>query len=223
MRPTVTYFSDVLCIWAYVSQIRLDQLAAEYSDRIVIEEKFCSVYPDARTKTANTWDKKGGYPALNEMYQNIVKKYPHISVHPDVWTKTQPRSSSSVHQFLKAIQLLDADAPFAELASTDAIRQFRSAFFADARDVSDWNVQCEIAEELGLDVGKIEAKIYSAEAAASLDADLKQAKLLHIIGSPTFVMNEGRQILFGNVGYKLVEANVEELFRETTGDFASWC
>ena len=32
MRPTVTYFSDVLCVWAYVSQIRLDQLAAEYGD-----------------------------------------------------------------------------------------------------------------------------------------------------------------------------------------------
>lgn len=223
MRPTVTYFSDVLCIWAYVSQVRLDQLAAEYGDRITIEEKFCSVFPDARTKTSNTWKDKGGYDAMNKVFQKIASKYPHISVHQDVWTKTQPRTSSSVHLFLKAIQLLDGDAAFIDLSSTKAIRQFRSAFFAEARDISDWNVQGEIAEELGLDVDKIKAKIHSSEAAASLDADLKLADTLGVKGSPTFVMNDGRQVLFGNVGYKLIEANVEELFREQNGDAASWC
>lgn len=223
MRPTVTYFSDVLCIWAYVSQIRLDQLAAEYGDRITIEEKFSSVFPDARNKIGANWKDKGGYEALNKMYQKIAGKYPHISVHEDVWTKTQPRTSSSVHLFLKAIQLLDGDAAFTDLTSTKAISKFRSALFAEARDISDWKVQGEIAEELGLDVENIKAKIHSAEAAASLDADLKLAETLGIKGSPTFVMNEGRQVLFGNVGYKLIEANVEELFREKDEDIASWC
>ena len=56
-----------------------------------------------------------------------------------------------------------------------------------------------------------------------MDADLKLAESLGVKGSPTFVMNEGRQVLFGNVGYKLIEANVEELFREQSGDAASWC
>lgn len=223
MRPTVTYFSDVLCIWAYISQIRLDQLAAEYGDRITMEEKFCSVYPDARSKTHNAWKDRGGYEAMNKTFQNIASKYPHISIHEDVWTKTQPRTSSSVHLFLKAIQLSDEDVTFTDLASTKAISQFRSAFFAEARDISDWKVQGEIAEELGLDVDTIKSKIHSSEAAASLDADLKLASDLHIKGSPTFVMNEGRQVLFGNVGYKLIEANVEELFRKQNGDAASWC
>lgn len=223
MRPTVTYFSDVLCIWAYVSQVRLDQLAAEYGDRITIEEKFSSVFPDARTKTSANWKDKGGYEALNKTYQKIAGKYPHISVHEDVWTKTQPRTSSSVHLFLKAIQLLDTDVAFIDLTSTKAISQFRSAFFAEARDIADWKVQGEIAEELGLDVDHIKAKIHSSEAAASLDADLKLADKLGVKGSPTFVMNEGRQVLFGNVGYKLIEANVEELFREKDEDIASWC
>lgn len=223
MRPTVTYFSDVLCIWAYVSQARLDQLAAEYGDRITIEEKFCSVFPDARTKTNNTWKDKGGYEAMNKVFQRIARNYPHISVHEDVWTKVQPRTSSSVHLFLKAIQSLDTDAAFIDLASTKAIRQFRTAFFADARDIADWKVQGEIAEELELNVDEIKARIHSSEAAASLDADLKLADKLGVKGSPTFVMNEGRQVLFGNVGYKLIEANVEELFREKDDELASWC
>ncbi len=223
MRPTVTYFSDVLCIWAYVSQVRLDQLAAEYGDRIKIEERFCSVFPDARTKTTAAWKDKGGYDAMNQSFQKLTKKFPHISVHEDVWTKTQPRTSSSAHLFLKAIQLLDEDGVFADVASTKAIRQFRTAFFAEARDISDWHVQGEIAEELGLNVDAIKAKIHSSEAAAALDADLKLADALGVKGSPTFVMNEGRQVLFGNVGYKLIAANVEELFREQNGDAASWC
>jgi len=223
MRPTVTYFSDVLCVWAYVSQVRLDQLAAEYSDRIKIEERFCSVFPDARTKTAATWIDKGGYITMNQNFQKMTTKFPHISVHEDVWTKVQPRTSTSVHMFLKAIQLLDKDGAHADLNSTKAIRQFRTAFFAEARDISDWQVQGEIAEELGLDVDAIKAKIHSSEAAAALDADLKLAATLGVKGSPTFVMNEGRQMLFGNVGYKLIEANVEELFREQSGDAASWC
>ncbi|MEO1920225.1 MAG: DsbA family protein [Paracoccaceae bacterium] len=223
MRPTVTYFSDVLCIWAYISQIRLDQLAAEYGERINIEEKFCSVFPDARTKTYTSWKDNGGYEAMNNAFQRTAKKFPHISVHEDVWTKVQPRTSSSAHLFLKAIQLLDGGAPFAELTSTKAISQFRTAFFAEARDIANWKVQGEIAEELGLDVDNIKAKIHSSEAAAALDADLKLAEKLGIKGSPTFVMNEGRQMLFGNVGYKLIEANVEELFRAPNADAASWC
>lgn len=223
MRPTVTYFSDALCIWAYVSQVRLDQLAAEYIDRITIEEKFCSVFPDARAKTAATWKDKGGYSAMNQNFQKMTTMFPHISVHEDVWTKVQPRTSSSVHLFLKAIQLLDEDAASTDLNSTKAIRQFRTAFFAEARDVSDWHVQGEIAEELRLDVDAIRDKIHSSEAAAALDADLKLADSLGVKGSPTFVMNDGRQMLFGNVGYKLIEANVEELYREQSGDAASWC
>jgi hypothetical protein len=35
-------------------------------------------------------------------------------------------------------------------------------------------------------------------------------------------MNDGRQKLFGNVGYRLLEANVQELLRTPAGE-ASWC
>ena len=226
MRPTVTYFSDVLCIWGYIAQARLDELANQYGERIDIEERFVSVFPDARTKTHKVWKDKGGYEAMNAQFQKMAKKFPHIKVHPDVWVKTQPRSSTSVHLFLKAIQSLDkgeAATCFADSLCTKAVRRFREAFFAEGRDVSDWDVQVEIAKELGLDVDEIEAKIKSSEAIALLDADHNLAAHLGVKGSPTYVMNDGRQVLFGNVGYKLIEANVQELFREKDEDSASWC
>ncbi len=225
-RPTITYFSDVLCIWSYISQIRLDELASEYGDRIAIDEKFVSVFADARTKTHATWKDKGGYAAMNALFQKLSKKYPHISVHPDVWTVTQPTTSTVVHQVLKAVQAVegaDSQTAYADTIAAKAVRGFREAFFAQALDVSNWQVQADLIAELGLEPDAVETKLRSGEAAALLDADLKQVGELHVSGSPTFVMNDGRQTLFGNVGYKLIKANVEELFRTNSGDNASWC
>lgn len=227
-RPTINYFSDVLCIWSYISQIRLEQLAKEFEGRIDINEQFVSVFPDARTKTAATWKDKGGYESMNKLFQRLSRKYDHITVHPDVWTVTQPYTSTVIHQTLKAFQAAgqedgDADLPYIETLGARAIKRFRQAFFAEARDISNWEVQAELAKEIGVDPARIEAKRRSGEAAALLDADLKHAESLGVKGSPTFVMNEGRQVLFGNVGYKLIQANVEELFRDQPGDAASWC
>ena len=35
-------------------------------------------------------------------------------------------------------------------------------------------------------------------------------------------LNEGRQLLAGNVGYRVIEANIRELL-DTPGDQQSWC
>jgi hypothetical protein len=42
-------------------------------------------------------------------------------------------------------------------------------------------------------------------------------------GSLMMILNEGRQKLFGNVGYRIIEANIHELLREPNPDQASWC
>ena len=62
----------------------------------------------------------------------------------------------------------------------------------------------------------------SASADAALAEDHEAAGQHGITGSPTYLLNEGRQKLYGNVGYRLIEANVEELLRDNS-DRASWC
>ena len=44
--------------------------------------------------------------------------------------------------------------------------------------------------------------------------DYQLAREYQIKGSPTFVMNEGRQVLFGNVGYRVLRTNIEELLNQ---------
>jgi hypothetical protein len=36
-------------------------------------------------------------------------------------------------------------------------------------------------------------------------------------------LNDGRQKLYGNVGFRIIEANIQELLRAPVGDQASWC
>ena len=100
---------------------------------------------------------------------------------------------------------------------------FRCGFFRDCRDIARWGVQCELAEALGVDINAIEKLIHEGHAFARLAADYQDADKMRIEGSPSFVLNEGRQKLYGDVGFRIIEANIQELLRAPAGDRASWC
>lgn len=230
MSPVkVSYFSDVLCVWAYVGQRRLDQLAIDFGDQIEIETHYCSVFPDAWSKIEKNWSERGGFSGFGSHINEVGEKFPHVEINPKLWQEARPRTSTSVHQFLKAVELIEAEnkpapaLPFAERLSTRAAWAVRCAFFRDARDISHWDIQRDIAAKLGLDAGHVEDKLHSAEAIARLAHDDQLCADQGITGSPTYLLNQGRQKLFGNVGYRLIEANVNELLHNPSPDEASWC
>jgi predicted DsbA family dithiol-disulfide isomerase len=100
---------------------------------------------------------------------------------------------------------------------------FRCAFFRDCRDISRWDTQCDIAGALGANIKVIEECIHSGAAFARLAGNYQDADKMRIEGSPSLVLNEGRQKLYGNVGFRLMEANIQELLRVPHTDEASWC
>lgn len=224
----ISYYSDVLCIWAYIAERRLVQLARDFGDQISIDPHFCSVFPDAWGKIEDKWGSRGGFEGFNRHLLEVAKKFPHVEVNDEVWLTTRPRTSASAHLFLKAVELIEQDSeakplPYLDRMSTRAAWEVRLAFFAHAKDISDWRVLKDIAERMGIDYGAVEEKLRTSEAIARLAADYDLCQRNGITGSPTFVMNEGRQKLFGNVGYRLLEANVQELLRRTPENEASWC
>jgi predicted DsbA family dithiol-disulfide isomerase len=104
----------------------------------------------------------------------------------------------------------------------EAIWQVRSAFFADARDISDRGVLLDVLAQAALPLAAIEAKLKSGEALAEACRDVELRDQHKIEGSPTYYLNQGRQKLYGNVGYRVVSANLRELI-EQPGHQASWC
>lgn len=219
----ITYYSDLLCVWAYIGQRRLDQLASDFGAQIEIEPHFCSVFADAWGKIEGG----KGFEGFNAHLREVVVPFPHVELHPRVWLDARPRSSASGHLFIKAIELIEAEdgeaLAWADRASTRAAWALRCAFFQHGRDISSYEIQCEIADQFGVARARIEEKLCSSEAMTALLRDYQICSDQGIKGSPTFVMNEGRQRLFGNVGYRLIEANVLELLRNPPTDQASWC
>jgi predicted DsbA family dithiol-disulfide isomerase len=224
----IKYFSDILCIWAYISQARVDAVKETFGDSVQIKHQFCSVFGDTAGKITSTWKDKGGYEGFNSHLRQVAERFPHIEVHPEIWLTTRPLTSSSAHLFMNAVQQWDLESRLALPRSAVSIFDqvlwaFRCTFFRDCRDIARWDVQCEIAESFGVDIIAIEKSIHNGSAFSRLAADYQDADKMRIEGSPSFVLDEGRQKLYGNVGFRLIEANIQELLRTPRGDEASWC
>ena len=224
----ITYFSDVLCVWAYISQARVDAVKERFGATVRIKNRFCSVFGDTARKIASTWKDRGGYEGFNSHLRQVAERFPHIEIHPEIWLKTRPSTSASAHLFMTAVQQWEHQSGVTGGQSAPSIFDkvmwsFRCAFFRDCRDISRWDTQCEIAEGLGANVKAIEECIHGGAAFARLAGDYEDADKMRIEGSPSFVLNEGRQKLYGNIGFHLLEANIQELLRAPRSDEASWC
>lgn len=223
----VLYFSDLLCVWAYVAQIRIDELKEKFGSQVSLQHHFTSVFGSSRQKLEQNWGHRGGIEAYSQHVKDVVAEFGHLEVHPEIWTRNIPLSSTSCHLFLKAIQLLEEKGLLTEEAAADSqlekvAWQLRVAFFRDMINISESKAQLEIAEQLKLPVQAIKDCIDSGEAFAALELD-QQLKTQHqVVGSPTLVFNEGRQKIYGNVGYRVIEANIQELLHHPDNQ-ASWC
>lgn len=221
-QVSITYFSDVLCVWAYIAQLRVDEVKANFGDAVRFENRFCNVFGDTARKISAAWGNANGYERFNKHLRNSVVRFPEIKLSPDLWLKARPRSSAGAHLLLKAAQLTGKGTDGAE-AADNAIRALRVAFFERNEDIATRTVQRRVCEAAGVDISRVEALIESGEAYAALMADYLDADTMKVTGSPTFLLNEGRQKLYGNVGYRVIEANVQELLREPMSGEASWC
>ncbi|MDR3506379.1 MAG: DsbA family protein [Caulobacteraceae bacterium] len=219
----ILYFSDLLCVWAYIAQWRVNAIKAAFGEQVRFETRFCSVFGASERKIATNWGAKGGYEGFNAHLRHAAEQFPEISLNPDIWLTVRPASSNAAHLFLKAQQRLEASGECAAGTTDNLTWAVRRAFFESARDIGRWEVLRAVAREQGVDPGPIEALIHDGRAFADLCCDLQDAEAMRIQGSPSFVLNEGRQKLYGNVGFRVLEANIQELLRAPTADQASWC
>jgi predicted DsbA family dithiol-disulfide isomerase len=213
----MTTFTDVLCVWAYIAQVRVDEAKANFGDALEITPRCCSVFGDTASKIGLGWADRDGYRGFNRHLREIGEQFDHIGIHPDIWLKTRPASSLGAHLAIKALQHLDH-------GLADAFtRALRGAFFDECLDIARWTVQRDLLALVGANVADVESVLESGVAHAALASDIAAAEARGIQGSPTFVLNEGRQILYGNVGYLVLEANVREMLRVPSDENASWC
>ena len=230
-KVEILYFTDILCVWAYLEQIRVDELKAQFNKKIELKYHFIPIFGSVSTKMENDWSEKGGLSAYGKFVHGLSAKYKHIEIHPDIWVKNTPTTSINCHAFLKAIQLLEVSGEIPDSVCISdkgktvfetVVWRVRSSFFKDAVDISNLHNLMGIAEALKIPVGKIQSLLDSGVAHAKLSDDIQLKQKHEVKGSPTLVFNEGRQMIYGNVGYKVVAANIEELLKSSDQQ-ANWC
>ena len=221
-RVKISYFTDALCVWAYVSQVRIDELKANFKNAVELDSRYFQVFGNVANKMDTAWKERGGLPAYRRHVREIVEKFGHVKLHERTWETDVPKSSMPAHLFLCAIRHLESSSRCAPGSSDRAAWAFRDAFFRHGRDISQGKVLFEIAESIGLPAAEIKDAIATGSAHAALAADLELARSQSIAASPTLLFNEGRQRLTGNVGYRIIEANIRELLEHAPGQL-SWC
>lgn len=220
----IIYFADALCVWAYLSQVRAEELQAKFGTQVQFEWRFFQVFGDMHGKMQSQWRDKGGIEGYAAHVQDVAASFEHIAVNPGVWRDCIPVSSMPAHLYLCAVRHIEQqrirDGEPESLLQT-ALWKLRSAFFSNLVDVSRRSGLLALAEQSGIRK-ELENVLDSGIAHAELSADLQLARDKSVTASPTLIFNEDRQRLTGNVGYRVLEANIAELLRNPDSR-QSWC
>jgi predicted DsbA family dithiol-disulfide isomerase len=216
---TIDYVSDVLCVWAWVSEERNKELQLQFHEQLSLQPKFINLFGNTEARIGKGWQEKGGFDGFAKHTQEVVAKFPELTLNDKVWSDVRPTSSMPAHLYLKAAELSGSDTEtILKLA-----RSLRHAFFADGLDISKFEVIEMVFATIGVSVDTINEQLKNGSAYAALWNDQLFREEQHIKGSPSYVIDGGRQILFGNVSYRVIEANINELVSPSPKEGASWC
>ncbi len=223
MEPVrIIYFSDLLCVWAYVAQVRIDELLQSFPQRVELEYRYFHVFGSVPAKMQAAWRDRGGVAGYSEHVRGVVSRFDHVTLHPRAWAASTPKSSMPGHLLLCAVRLLESSGAVGLGTLARTAWALRLAFFDRGEDISDQAVLARAGRAAGLPMPEVQAMLDSGSAHAALAEDLDLARQQNIQASPTLLFNEGRQRLTGNVGYRIIEANIRELLENVPGQ-QSWC
>ena len=213
----IDYYSDILCVWAWIAQRRIEELKKQWGEQVEFKHHYMNLFGDTASRMAEQWSAKGGFEGFGRHVIESAEPFETAPVNSTVWSVVRPRTSANAHLVLKAV-LLNVSAA----AADDLALDIRKAFFVDALDIGQLPVLYEIAVDAGHDQQAIRDSIRDGSAIAALATDYQRAQIQGIAGSPSWFMDGGRQKLYGNVGYRVLHANIEGLVANRSED-ASWC
>ncbi len=219
---TIDYFTDILCIWAYIAQARINELHAEFGNSVKIQSHYFPVFGHTHKKIDQQWQEKGGFQGYANHVRTVAKPFEHIQLHENIWIKNTPHSSLPAHLYLSAVKLLEQDGQCIAGGPALLSLAFRDAFFTECADISNSSILDNIVKNQNLPLTKLKSLLENGSAFAALSEDMKMAMEMSVKSSPTLIFNEDRQRLTGNVGYKIIQANIRELINSPHKQH-SWC
>lgn len=134
MKPPVQidYYSDALCVWAWIAQRRLEEIVERWGDEISIRHRCVDVFGDTASRIGRKWADRGGYAGFAEHVEHSARPYETAPVNPNIWRTVRPASSAPAHMVLKAAAICGGEQGAGKLAT-----DIRRTFFADATNIEE--------------------------------------------------------------------------------------
>ncbi len=183
---SLAMYADLACPYAYVSAYRLRKLRAEDRAPVVIEHKSLALEYINKEPTPK--------PVLDLELPVLVQEEPGIPYQP--WQRPESEWPVTMWPAFEAVKC--AERQSLELA--DALDwAIRTALFAESRCISMRHVLFDLAEQVGVEMGRFAHDFDRGVAKYQVLAEAQEGwEHLHVAGSPTFVLSSGKQI--SNVG-----------------------
>ena len=213
---TCTWWSDPLCIWAFVGQRRVDDVLHDLGGCVNIACRVVAVFGSVPQRFRDgSWAGEGpaGRAATTA---RIAAEHGHPEVTGRVWVDDPPASSWAPGTAIKAVVLAEAAALLPAGAGARYQAALRTHLFVDNRNTARRSEQLLVAERLGYDLGPIEAALDDGRALAALWEDQQDRERDFVSGSPTWVFDGGRARLYGNFPQGVLDATIRTLLG---GDF----
>jgi predicted DsbA family dithiol-disulfide isomerase len=217
------YWTDPMCIWALIAQPRLERLLDHFRGQLAVQHKIVPVFGSfpQRFAPGGSWS-KAGIEGRVATTARVAAQHGFPQVTGEVWGKHAVTSSWAPSLAIKAVTDMESQGLCKPEISGLYTWRLREAFFIDERNIMARSVQLEVAEELGLAREPIERRLDDGRAMALLWEDADERDRKRIQGSPTYVFDGGRAMLFGNFDEGVLRGTVQALL-EGSAEGCSTC
>lgn len=212
-KLSFSYWSDPLCIWAFVAQDRLERVLAELGERLQVDYRVVVVFGSVPWRFhGGPWTASG--PAgRRRATRAIAAQHGHPEVSGAFLEGDCPATSWAPAAAIKAVCELERLGLAAEGSGARYLDALRRRLFVDNLNIARRSVQLELCEAHDLPRVEVERRLDDGSALARVWEDQAEKDRLRLQGSPTYVFDAGRAMLYGNVAYGVLHATLDELLR----------
>lgn len=210
-RILFEYWSDPLCIWAFASEPRLQTLLAQKGACLTVEHRVVVVFGSVPWRfECGPWVKAGPAGRAHTT-REVAARFGRDDVDGSVWVDDPPASSWAPGAAVKAAFAAEASGELPPGSGAGYQCALREAFFTRNVNIARRGAQLEVAESCGLAAAALERHLDDGSALAMVWEDQRQREEEKIQGSPTYVFDGGRALLYGNFAEGILHATVDEL------------
>lgn len=207
------YWSDPLCIWAYVAQPKLEAVLERHGQHLAPRYRVVPVFGSIPQRFATGSWSEAGPAGRAEATQRVARQHQHENVDGSCWLHDCPASSWSAGAALALVHRMAEDGTTSRAQAERYQWRMRERFFVENQNVARRSVQLELAEETDVSRVELERRLDDGTGLSALWEDHARREKLGLRGSPTFVFDGGRAMLYGNFSEAVLNATVEELVK----------